>query len=1427
MARTRAASPTVRALPQRERRPSTRYSPAEYAAAPSAAQTRRTPAKATYSKTKTVKRRAGLADDRASTATGGNTTLRAKVLAAVLRLSRERKRGRKGIGHSSIRSYLLQHGENPDAKGATARIKKTKEYLIDQGVLVQGASPGSTIAVRAGVDKQVKGLCDVQVPDSSDDERACNAYLSSKLAAKAPTTSRSRSRSRSGSRRVPDKAKSTRSSTSTKRRTQADADDASSASDGMDYHDDAPRRHSHVGKGKGKQPSPAHHRARPRKKVRVVEPEDGEEGSDASHNVDQTEDDKPARTRTRSKGRKVVKPGAVGKSKGGTHGGTSRLTKAQLVVELDALRQKESERADEFEDLREKLTEMSEVNQTWEARARILGYHDDGEVVVSGMDEENEEQHAPEQDVHGEQQIAQAGEGDQQPYTAPAAIEPSQERDQDADDFDGMGQPFLADDVDLDAELDRAGWPQPPPLPPHTAWQGENMPSATPFAASGSSPRPFAGAPLPGTNGSHMRGSSVLPSGSSPAIVGGVTALRRLYLERPAVSTSDRPYTTTARVPEDAAGFDDEYPRLSSDNEDGQAGAADASPEKGKGRVNGDTSTRTENPPLNPGASNVASSSSPAKSEAGHFARFGGYGARGGTPSQPSSPMGASLVPEVRHNPYGRVAELERERAEALVRMDELESALAQERKKQEALKEDLDGILHRHHEAIDELTSQTLELKRAVEALQRKRVADAAASAACMRSASEIERELTKVRMKGLMLEEDMEVILHRHHETIAELASQKLKLEGTVVALRHKRAAADAASTARLQPARKLDAPVSVSSQAVQTPPLLDPTAQIAASAIRIAELENALARTTTRAADLDEKLEETAAAYHALLESDRARQEQAKLDMHKIATVEAALAQERGAWVAERAAWAREKDVSKAQVEERLDEVQKARDKLIFNLSAVRDALAAAEADRDVQARASDVADEEKRAAQAERDRLAAEIAKLQNEHELAKLEIRRRNEELAKTDAQVQQLKASAFSRALEHTQPDQRAVTAYTHDVADLQDRIEELEELKHDADGKAQAEADAEEMREELSQLRSRLNDVERALTEAERGRTAAECKVLELERGVETASANATSLALEQAALAAQLAEAVAKLESITAEKVAVEARIGDHAVTAGFLADPASVHSLSHVELGELIESLMLALHSRNDVVEHLGEERDQQADLLKSLLHHANELRAACAMHEDGSSSGQPAEPQAGIAAAFKLIGDKFASLQVQLESATVWRTDAQARALVIASATQELVDLEAALAAALEANASDSSTPEDLLSQIKHVADVALETTSLLKEAHQAIEIEKAKVAAEQAKAAASESELAKAVEELNSKESAVAVAQASLRASAVENERLRSRLDECRIRITALASFITAEDHARAPGMGGSSMVETAAGPAADVSAVAS
>lgn len=109
-----------RVQPTRPRTSSVRYDPSEISAAPRQAhlphksrvepgsQPKRRPQSQPRPKPaarKTVKGRVGLTDDATSTATGGNVTLRGKVLAAVLRLSRERRKGKEGVGHSSVNLY--------------------------------------------------------------------------------------------------------------------------------------------------------------------------------------------------------------------------------------------------------------------------------------------------------------------------------------------------------------------------------------------------------------------------------------------------------------------------------------------------------------------------------------------------------------------------------------------------------------------------------------------------------------------------------------------------------------------------------------------------------------------------------------------------------------------------------------------------------------------------------------------------------------------------------------------------------------------------------------------------------------------------------------------------------------------------------------------------------------------------------------------------------------------------------------------------------------------------------------------------------------------------------------------------------------------------------------------------------------------------
>ncbi|TNY23482.1 hypothetical protein DMC30DRAFT_22420 [Rhodotorula diobovata] len=170
-----------RVQPTRPRTSSVRYDPSEISAAPRQAhlphksrvepgsQPKRRPQSQPKPKPaarKTVKGRVGLTDDATSTARGGNVTLRAKVLAAVLRLSRERRKGKEGVGHSSVNLYLAQHapeGTAPDSSSFAARILKTKQELIGEGVIAPGESKGRTLAVVPEVVKSVKQLCDVSV----------------------------------------------------------------------------------------------------------------------------------------------------------------------------------------------------------------------------------------------------------------------------------------------------------------------------------------------------------------------------------------------------------------------------------------------------------------------------------------------------------------------------------------------------------------------------------------------------------------------------------------------------------------------------------------------------------------------------------------------------------------------------------------------------------------------------------------------------------------------------------------------------------------------------------------------------------------------------------------------------------------------------------------------------------------------------------------------------------------------------------------------------------------------------------------------------------------------------------------------------------------------------------------------------------------
>ena len=116
MGRTRppaSSAPLSRTLPKRARLSTTRFDTAAIASAPQQQHdpirhkdSRKPKPKPKPAARQSVKTQAGISrDSGGTTTTGQSTALRAKVLAAVVRLSREKKRGQRGVGHSSVNTY--------------------------------------------------------------------------------------------------------------------------------------------------------------------------------------------------------------------------------------------------------------------------------------------------------------------------------------------------------------------------------------------------------------------------------------------------------------------------------------------------------------------------------------------------------------------------------------------------------------------------------------------------------------------------------------------------------------------------------------------------------------------------------------------------------------------------------------------------------------------------------------------------------------------------------------------------------------------------------------------------------------------------------------------------------------------------------------------------------------------------------------------------------------------------------------------------------------------------------------------------------------------------------------------------------------------------------------------------------------------------
>lgn len=362
---------------------------------------------------------------------------------------------------------------------------------------------------------------DAQDPDSTDDERACAAFLSSHRdcpstrAQTSATPSKSRSTSRTSSKRSSrSRAKVSRkvalptvvSSLTRKRRapaTTTDEDGNEETSDETDY-ESAPAsspskrtRSATQTKGKAKTRQTSNVQARgarstsrssSKKKVRVVAPSQFRTEDEAAEEADEEADGETSgddahvvSTRARSrkgKGKQKAQPPAQEKPK--YLPSTSKLTKAQLLErltarehELEELKQdknapeddEDDEHDDTVADLRHKLREMSEANQIWEARARLKGWEDS----LRDDDEDEGDNHAAGHDrfeLHIEEhEDVPIGFDGAEPVASGSGsnhkyLQPSQVEEPDYRMHAGDlgGMDYLAGDVDFDA-----AYPEPTP----------------------------------------------------------------------------------------------------------------------------------------------------------------------------------------------------------------------------------------------------------------------------------------------------------------------------------------------------------------------------------------------------------------------------------------------------------------------------------------------------------------------------------------------------------------------------------------------------------------------------------------------------------------------------------------------------------------------------------------------------------------------------------------------------------------------------------------------------------------------------------------------------------------------------------------------------------------------------------------------------
>lgn len=431
-------------------------------------------------------------------------------------------------------------------------------------------------------------------------------------------------------------------------------------------------------------------RSRGTKKVKIIDPRGDGGTTDEDETGELASDADGERDAESSRAQRAKKPGNK-RSNVGARGGLANFTKLQLRAKVEELRAASNAHAQEMEDLRTQLAEMSEVNQVWEARARVLGYRDDDEddedeagqeedqkainpEPEAGHDQEqDQEQGGPQQlagdvfvevladtdiDAEGENDVnvgVEAAPDKGKRKAASPVVEPPVTPDVGAlalgHGVDG-DEPFSVDDLDFDAELQRAGWTA--PSVPEASMANSADSTA---AAISSAPKPFAGAPLPEKAEPLKRDTSAPPHRSSTATLASADAQVNVVTQQGAVTTMT---VLTGTAPHS-------FSRTTS------AGSA----------ADGETSLTAHRRASYPsGSSQSTASLTPSTSQGEIISRLG---LRDSGAAAQSSPARQAQTTPVRGGAGGAHPE---------IRLADLENELEKEREKGLALREDLDGVL-------------------------------------------------------------------------------------------------------------------------------------------------------------------------------------------------------------------------------------------------------------------------------------------------------------------------------------------------------------------------------------------------------------------------------------------------------------------------------------------------------------------------------------------------------------------------------------------------------------------------------------------------------------------------------------------------------------------------------------------------------------